>query len=121
MEEQFEEFRSVLSDSESLSFLLHSTEEDGKIIYVSDSLLSYLGYSCSQLKGKSISILRNREENSEMIESAIRCGHEIVTEVVNKSFDGSSHRTKVFMSLASSISGQINLKKITGSFGSGRG
>jgi hypothetical protein len=95
VEDQYDEFRKLLSDFDSLHFLIQNSGENAHIAYSSESLNEYLGYAAKDLLGKDVSILRDNEMKSETIESAQRYGHEVVTEVVNKSREGTSHRTKV--------------------------
>ena len=94
---QYDDFKKVLLDKGALHFLIHTMcNAESKIIYVSDGLVDFLGYSSKELIGENLTILRELQDPySDHLGSALRCGHELVTDVVNKGRDGTQHRAKV--------------------------
>ncbi len=94
---KYDDFKKVMLDKGSLHFLIHTMcSDESKIIYASDGLLDFLGYSSKELIGESITILRDfQDPYSDHLGSALRCGHELVTDVENKGRDGTQHRAKV--------------------------
>ncbi len=97
--QEYDDFKKVLSDKGSLHFLIHTMcSAEAKIVYVSDGLINFLGYSSEELIGENLTVLREfQDPYSDHLGSALRCGHELVTDVVNKGRDGTQHRTKVFL------------------------
>ena len=96
--QQYDDIQKVLLDKGSLHFLIHTMcSTESKILYVSEGLVDFLGYSSKELIGESITILQEfHDPYSDHLGSALRCGHELVTDVVNKGRDGTQHAAKVF-------------------------
>ena len=97
--QQYDDIQKVLLDKGSLHFLIHTMcSTESKILYVSEGLVDFLGYSSKELIGESITILQEfHDPYSDHLGSALRCGHELVTDVVNKGRDGTQHAAKVFL------------------------